>query len=120
MSPPGPKKPQTRVTQARSAMVRVIVPTKLGLPNRTHSVAIHTSVAVAADRWAASSAILASLPVDRELLELDPNQLTHKSAAPSISLHGACVGLAPWGNKLRAQSNGGNHKCRDTDGNMQD
>src|SRR6478752_4241049 len=94
MTPPrGPTKPDAGVTVARPAIVPVTRPTMLGLPNRDHSMAIHTSDAVAADRCVASIAMPASALAATALPALKPNQPTHRSAAPTMTIHGACGGL---------------------------
>ena len=84
-------------------MVPVTAPTRLGLPNLIHSIPIHVSVALAADRCVASIAMPASAPEDTALPALKPNQPTHNSDAPTITIQGACGGRMPWGNSCRGR-----------------
>src|ERR1700744_5227234 len=86
---------------ARPEMGLVPAPPRLGLPNLIHSIAIHTRVALAADKWVASIAMPASPPDDSALPALKPNQPTQRSAAPTITIQGACGGRMPWGNSWR-------------------
>src|SRR4029079_15422913 len=102
-APEGPATPATGVMVARPAVVPVTAPTRLGLPNLIHSMAIHTSVALAADRCVASIAMPASAPDDTSLPALKPNQPSHNSEAPTITIHGAWGGRMPWGNSWRGR-----------------
>src|SRR5215475_3345697 len=100
-APNGPATPAAGVMVARPAMVPVTAPTRLGLPNLNHSIAIHTRVAAAADRCVASSAMPASAPADSALPALKPNQPTHNSDAPTITIQGACGGRILCGKSNR-------------------
>src|SRR5688500_223251 len=91
----GPTKPEAGVMVARPAIVPVTAPTRLGLPNLIHSIAIQTRVAVAADKCVTSSAIPASPPALKALPALKPNQPTQSNDAPTITIQGAWGGLMP-------------------------
>src|SRR5215469_15189320 len=100
-APKGPTLPAAGVMVARPAMVPVTAPTRLGLPNETHSIAIHTNVAVAADMWVVSIAMPASALAAMALPALKPNHPTHRSEAPTITIQGACGGRTDLGNSMR-------------------
>src|SRR6202012_3971375 len=100
-APKGPTLPAAGVMVARPAMVPVTAPTRLGLPNGTHSIAIHTRGAVAADSSVGSMARPASPLKASPLPALKPNQPTHKSDAPTITIQGACGGRTERGKSAR-------------------
>src|ERR1700761_5049658 len=103
-APKGPTLPAAGVIVARPAMVPVTAPTRLGLPKDTHSIPIQTRVAVAADRCVVSIAIPASALDARALPALKPNQPTHNSEAPTITIQGACGGRTDLGKSTRGFS----------------
>src|SRR5579863_6434934 len=103
-APRGPTLPAAGVMVARPATVPVTAPTRLGLPKVPHSIAIHTRVAVAADRCVVSIAMPASALDARALPALKPNQPTHKREAPTITIHGACGGRIDLGKSTRGFS----------------
>src|SRR5205085_10377951 len=94
-APSGPATPAAGVMVARPAMVPVTAPTSEGLPNLIHSIAIHTRVALEADRCVASMDAPASALAPRALPALKPNQPTHSIAAPTITIQGAWGGRMP-------------------------
>src|SRR5215472_1331687 len=103
-APMGPTLPAAGVIVASPAIVPVTAPTELGLPNDIHSIAIHTRVAVAADKCVVSIAMPASALEASALPALKPNQPTHKSEAPTITIQGACGGRMDLGKSARGLS----------------
>src|SRR6185437_13843771 len=103
-APIGPTLPAAGVMVASPAMVPVTAPTRLGLPNEIHSIAIQTNVAVAAERWVVSIAMPASAFDVSALPALNPNQPTHRSEAPTITIQGACGGRMDFGKSVRGLS----------------
>src|SRR6185312_1364858 len=100
-APMGPTLPAAGVMVARPAIVPVTAPTRLGLPNEIHSIAIHTKVAVAADIWVVSIAMPASAFAATALPALKPNHPTQRRDAPTITIQGACGGRTERGKSMR-------------------
>src|SRR3546814_2120389 len=80
-------------------MVPVTKPTTLGLPNFTVSMTSQVSEATAAESCVASIAMPASAPAPSAEPALKPNQPTHSSEAPTITIQGACGGRTPAGKR---------------------
>src|SRR6185503_2106272 len=83
-----PTKPQTAPD---------IAPSTVGFPVRSHSAAIHPRVAVAAAKWVAVKALLASAPADNALPALNPNQPTHSIQAPMTLNTRLCGAIIVFG-----------------------
>src|SRR6185437_13409114 len=98
----GPTKPEAGVMVARPATQPVTMPTEVGLPTRSHSIAIQVSAAAEAAKCVARIADAAEALAARALPPLKPNQPTHSMPAPAMVMPGLCGGLRRCGKPLRA------------------
>src|SRR5919199_3838693 len=78
----GVTKPEAGVTPTSPATAPEMAPSTVGLPVRTHSAAVHPSVAAAAAKCVATKALVASPPAESALPALKPNQPTQSMHAP--------------------------------------
>src|SRR6476661_7767877 len=95
-APTGPTKPEAGVIVASPATAPVTMPTTLGLPNFTLSMASQTSAAVAAEICVTVIAMPASPPAFKALPALKPNQPTQSMQAPAMVIQGACMLWVGW------------------------
>ena len=86
-------KDEAGVTAASPAIEPVAAPSTLGLPNFTHSIAIHVIVATDAEMWVTTSAIAAPPFAPSALPALKPNQPTQSMAVPMNVIVRLCGGI---------------------------
>ena len=85
-------------------MTPVAKPTRLGRPKRTHSISIHTTAAVEAERCVTRIAMPAPPSAASCEPPLKPNQPTHSMAAPMAVMPGLCGGRRSRGKPRRGPS----------------
>ncbi len=96
IEPIGPTQPQAGVMATRPATAPEAAPSIVGDPLTIHSPSIHASVAAAV-----ASSVLANTSVAKPLASrfdptLKPNQPTHSSAEPIMTMGTLCGGSAVW------------------------
>src|SRR5687768_11709023 len=97
----GVTKPAAGVTTTRPATMPETQPSALGLPFMTHSAAAHEKPAAAAAKWVEANAEADSVPADRALPALKPNQPTQSRPAPTMLSTTLCGGIGCCGNPMR-------------------
>ena len=101
----GPTEPAAGVMVARPATMPVIAPRPLGLPYLSHSIAIHVTAPVAAERWVTSIAMPALPSAARALPALNPNQPTQSMPAPVKLMVKLCGIMGAVRNPVRGPKN---------------
>src|SRR5688500_18390055 len=100
----GETNPAAGVITTKPATAPEIAPRTVGLPDLIHSMNIHPSVAAAAAKCVAISALLAKAPALSAEPALKPNQPTHSRAAPMTEMTTLCGGIAVVPKPLRLPS----------------
>src|SRR5437879_6540834 len=94
-------KPDAGVIATSPATAPEMPPSMLGLPECSHSAAIHASAAVAAAKCVATNALVASPDAERALPALNPNQPTQSRHAPMVLSTRLCGFMASDGYPFR-------------------